>query len=703
MALAESEPVSGALMDSATARRLPVIPEWAVHFEFPLTGLTLSPAESSVPLFCEQIVQFDALNEIVAPYFDSNSEITHIYAGDYDHNCIVRHDVDRFLNHTEATLPLDYGVAGLVADLDQDGSVELIVQRGDPGFGGNGYLDIHSAPSWTLRRRFTFPGMKVYMNPVAVNVDDDPYLELYITPSDLGLTGRVILIKYYAASDSFGIHTELLAGVGGVPAVADFDNDGRIEFISGHRSAYSLFEFNGVSLVYVNDLGAPYGGFSAATVRPKPGGVLHVLLGSGSDGHRYQLLEPTGNNTFELRHIFESSGHVGVSRCGGADVDCDGLDELVMFLPPQSQVWEWDEDSGQFVAQGCTWGGTRYYPVDLNQDVVPEWGTVDVAGIFRDIRHDCVSCLAPPLGILAWWPLDEDVVGTAIDVWGGNHGGHVAEPVPVTGRVEHALNLDGLSQYVAVDPSISLNVGTGDFSVDAWVKTSSSVPVNPVISQYDPLSQRGWALWIESGDALEIRLADGFVSEITSLPVELLSDGTWHHIAVTIDRDDASGIEFFVDGESVGIGNPTGVPGSLNNHRDLFIGRWGPVSDDSVYFDGVLDEVRLFGRALAAQEVRSVVTVDSLGNCRPDGIVCNCAQHGDVVGDDGVIDAQDITALVAHVFAGIGAPPQDPLCPHIDRGDLNCDSVKNALDIVSLIDIVFRNGNASCNPCMANQ
>jgi len=39
-------------------------------------------------------------------------------------------------------------------------------------------------------------------------------------------------------------------------------------------------------------------------------------------------------------------------------------------------------------------------------------------------------------------------------------------------------------------------------------------------------------------------------------------------------------------------------------------------------------------------------------------------------------------------------------CPHIDRGDLNCDGSDDALDLVYLIDLLFAAGDYPCDPCV---
>ena len=81
-------------------------------------------------------------------------------------------------------------------------------------------------------------------------------------------------------------------------------------------------------------------------------------------------------------------------------------------------------------------------------------------------------------------------------------------------------------------------------------------------------------------------------------------------------------------------------------------------------------------------------------------IPCDCASHGDVVGNDGFIDVMDVVGLIEHVLVTPATLTVDPNCPHLDRGDINCDGIENILDVVSMIDFVYRGGPPPCDPCL---
>jgi len=77
-----------------------------------------------------------------------------------------------------------------------------------------------------------------------------------------------------------------------------------------------------------------------------------------------------------------------------------------------------------------------------------------------------------------------------------------------------------------------------------------------------------------------------------------------------------------------------------------------------------------------------------------------CDHHGDPV-PDGLINAADLTLAIDIQFAGQPSPI-DPGCAHapVGRTDVNCDGRLTVLDIIQLIDVVFRGAiHETCNPC----
>jgi hypothetical protein len=316
--------------------------------------------------------------------------ITEIYVSDFSLPGVIRHDIDSTLNHTQEAIPLAGRTVWLAEDLDGDGWIELVVQYSDG-------LYIYSAPDWSLRASYTWPGMNVVMFAASFQLDEDPLMEVYATPNSLGGTGRVVFIDYDSVSGSFVKVVDILTpfGATGQPAIGDFDADGRLEFIWGNNDfSHELFEWQDPNLTYIGHIGDSIRAniYWATACRPKPGRTLHALLGYSDpeDGtFSYFLMEPTGDNEFQVVHTFqETTGFTGTHPCWAADVDCDGLDELVMGFHPVNRVWEWDDAQDQFV-EGCSWDEptygtiTRWYSLDLDRNGAPEWVSTAVPSEYR--------------------------------------------------------------------------------------------------------------------------------------------------------------------------------------------------------------------------------------------------------------------------------------------------------------------------------
>lgn len=244
-------------------------------------------------------------------------------------------------------------------------------------------------------------------------------------------------------------------------------------------------------------------------------------------------------------------------------------------------------------------------------------------------------CVDPPPGLEAWWPLDERIGSpTARELVAGRDGA-VGGPARNfgPGRVGNAYFLDGValganSDHVEVPDDPSLDAGTGDLTLDAWIKVAPEdlEAVAPrVIVQKLSFSggQFGYGLQVADG-ALELILADGTLSTFRTA-AKLPTDGDWHFVAAVVDRSSApdplTSVRLFVDGivqaKSTASGFATLPPtGSLDNERPLRIGA-RTVNFPLQIFKGGIDEVELFKSALTDEQVADIADSGAGGKCKP--------------------------------------------------------------------------------------
>ncbi len=230
------------------------------------------------------------------------------------------------------------------------------------------------------------------------------------------------------------------------------------------------------------------------------------------------------------------------------------------------------------------------------------------------------NCVTPPSGMVAWYPFDETTGSTAADIQNGHDGSHQGGPTRLAGKVDFALDLDGSNDWVRVADDPDLDFGTGDFSIDAWIRTTDSSGTIVSKRVYNGSSRWTGYIFMINGNRLLLQMATVTQNwrNFQSAPLTGLTDGRWHHVAVTVDRNNSSGGRMYVDGSLVYTFNPTSRTGSLSNGAQLEIGRtngnsWGGAT---FYLDGTIDELELFKRSLPASEVLGLFQADSDGKCK---------------------------------------------------------------------------------------
>ena len=115
---------------------------------------------------------------------------------------------------------------------------------------------------------------------------------------------------------------------------------------------------------------------------------------------------------------------------------------------------------------------------------------------------------------------------------------------------------------ISVPSSPSLNfAANADLSIDAWIKTSETARNTLTIVDKRLVSGAnvtGYFVYLFNG-RLGFQLGVGGARQDAINLSNDLRDGQWHHIAVTVDRNSATGGNAYVDGALTGTFNPTGT------------------------------------------------------------------------------------------------------------------------------------------------
>jgi hypothetical protein len=158
------------------------------------------------------------------------------------------------------------------------------------------------------------------------------------------------------------------------------------------------------------------------------------------------------------------------------------------------------------------------------------------------------------------------------------------------GNPDSAYDFDGIDDYVDVGDMDLTNA----FTISAWIKLSSSgrnMIAGKSFQTYEFFVSPTGQLVINRNSNNPIRFQ-----------ADLLAD-RWYHLTVT--HNDTEGVVMYLDGNVVSTGSDTSPTNEDN--ASTKIGATGWTARD--FFHGIIDEVRIYKRALTSQEVEAIAAL----------------------------------------------------------------------------------------------
>ena len=199
-------------------------------------------------------------------------------------------------------------------------------------------------------------------------------------------------------------------------------------------------------------------------------------------------------------------------------------------------------------------------------------------------------------GLVSHWKLD----GNATDSAGGNNG-TIYGATPATGQIDGALEFDGTNDYVNLGNPASLNF-SGAITISAWIKPDviNGVNINRNIVAHGYQSagiDKEVYLRIANDGQYEIGsyVQGGGTGRATyTIPSE--DQGNWVHL---VGLYNGSTWLLYRNGTQVGSAN--NATGAIAVDENWAIGARGTGTER--FFDGSIDDVRIYNRALSSEEV----------------------------------------------------------------------------------------------------
>lgn len=211
-------------------------------------------------------------------------------------------------------------------------------------------------------------------------------------------------------------------------------------------------------------------------------------------------------------------------------------------------------------------------------------------------------------GLVAYWPFDETSGTTLLDASGHGHHAALQNSTAAEGNlgiIGGAMNFDGVSAFAVVPHAPDLNLAD-QVTISLWINprslgAASAGYLGRIVRKdvnYDLMT---------FGSSSTLR-AYGLNKTIYDAPANSLVLNQWQHVAMVV-RDGT--IQFFKNGRA--LANP--IPGFLGPAvtNDLVIANFGPDMTILRLFDGYMDDLGIWNRALNAAEIDGIYQNGALG------------------------------------------------------------------------------------------
>ncbi len=208
----------------------------------------------------------------------------------------------------------------------------------------------------------------------------------------------------------------------------------------------------------------------------------------------------------------------------------------------------------------------------------------------------------PISGLVAYYPFN----GNANDESGNGNDGTVVGATLTTdrfGNPNSAYSFDGSDDYIRVPDDDSLDLSDG-MTIMAWINSNDTSGPKVIVSKWnDNTSDHSYIFKDhDSSDKLLIELSKGYHNDLAKLEgTTSIATEEWIHVATTFDSNT---VELYFNGIEDASSAAIGV--IRNSATDLLIGAvftWGGIFQN---FDGVIDDVRVYNRALTEAEIQAL-------------------------------------------------------------------------------------------------
>ena len=225
--------------------------------------------------------------------------------------------------------------------------------------------------------------------------------------------------------------------------------------------------------------------------------------------------------------------------------------------------------------------------------------------------HAQVPSYVPSNGLVGWWPFH----GNANDESGNGNNGAVNGATPTADRfglANQAFSFNGVSDWIEVPPSSSLNALSSELSIAGWIQVmgydNNRFPILEKSNNQSGDVQLSLIAHdiVGTTNGLLFQDIQGYVAQNYSDYYQSVGLMQWSHVVITLNGDS---IITYVDGSKVYSVGQIGTVVSTDHALVFGKAPFGPIE----YANGLLDDFGIWNRALSPCEVQALYNAGSQG------------------------------------------------------------------------------------------
>lgn len=345
--------------------------------------------------------------------------------------------------------------------------------------------------------------------------------------------------------------------------------------------------------------------------------------------------------TFEPQ-VNLSAGQTGVPQVGQATIAAAGDHAYVVWNDPNTGIWmrrSTDGGASWHPAQFLFGGWWPLVAIDPESSDGSRAHVMANPGVYRYTENGGQSFSVPVVAATQWewWGSGLKMFQWSIQPGGKIHMAYTGVEYPVAGsdydfyyrRLDGSAGaLSALNQCLVLNGNNSelhyenMQISGGDYlqfsnsvTLEMWVKPEEGCPRESTLLFQPHADHYKGVLRLQTHDYASFRRPSGKILTTNGVVEvwggEPLIDGEWHHVAMTYNA--LAGIEnlrLYVDGKLSGVA--TGVGPLRPQNEPIYVG--GGAASAYNTFNGAVDEVRIWDRALSEAELRVLTTARVLTN-----------------------------------------------------------------------------------------